>query len=331
LKKLGAFGADLAALASLFDSPWDKPVAALTEAAQALILNGAAFDLRAVGRLREAVAPMRAALERSVEQENWKNAAIGAGGLSDLHLTLGDIAEAVAISEAGVKHADRSGEDFQRIGRGINWAGALHQAGEAARARVLFEEADALQAEDQPDYPRLYSLQGHYYCDLLLAQGRAPEVRERATYAIQIAERHHWLLDIALDHLSLGRAALALGEHGEAGAQLEQAIGGLRQAGTIHHIPRGLLARAALFRETGKFKRASDDLDEAMRIARRSEMRLHQCDAHLEYARLALAVGDREKARAHVVEARQLVEKTGYGRRRPEVEALEKELGSGPG
>ncbi len=41
-KKLGAFGADLAALAGLFDPPWDKPVATLTEADQALILNQAA-------------------------------------------------------------------------------------------------------------------------------------------------------------------------------------------------------------------------------------------------------------------------------------------------
>ena len=65
-----------------------------------------------------------------------------------------------------------------------------------------------------------------------------------------------------------------------------------------------------------------------MRIARRSEMRLFQCDAHLEYARLALAEGDREKAREHVAEARRLVEETGYGRRRPEVEALEAEVGS---
>ncbi len=135
------------------------------------------------------------------------------------------------------------------------------------------------------------------------------------------------LLDIALDHLSLGRAALALGEHGEARAQLDQAVDGLRQAGSMHYLPRGLLARAALFRETGDALAARRDLDEAMRIARRSEMRLFQCDAHLEYARLALAERDPEKAREHVVEARRLVEETGYGRRRPEVEALEALVG----
>ena len=63
-----------------------------------------------------------------------------------------------------------------------------------------------------------------------------------------------------------------------------------------------------------------------MRIAKRSEMRLFQCDAHLEYARLALVEGDEEKAREHVAEARRLVEETGYGRRRPDVEELEAQI-----
>jgi tetratricopeptide (TPR) repeat protein len=210
---------------------------------------------------------------------------------------------------------------------GSNWADALHQAGEAARAQALFEEAEALQAKRRPHEPWLYSLWGYRYCDLLLSQGRAAEVRERAAYALGLAEDYGDLLSIALDHLSLGRATLALGEHGEAKAELDQAVAGLRQAGTIHHIPRGLLARAALFRETGDFPAARRDLEEAMRIARRSEMRLFECDAHLEYARLALAEGSPEKAREHVAEARRLVEETGYGRRRPEVEALEAEVG----
>jgi hypothetical protein len=63
-----------------------------------------------------------------------------------------------------------------------------------------------------------------------------------------------------------------------------------------------------------------------MRIAKRSEMRLHQCDAHLEYARLAMAEGNPEKAREHVATARRLVDETGHGRRRPEVEELEARL-----
>jgi tetratricopeptide (TPR) repeat protein len=179
-------------------------------------------------------------------------------------------------------------------------------------------EAEAIQAEDAPAFPQLFSTQGFYYCDLLLTQCRATEVRERAAYSIEIAQS---LRAIVLTRLSLGRAALALDEYSEAESQLDQAVDGLRQAGHIEFIVFGLLARAMLFRKTREFDCARCDLDEAMRIARRSEMRLFQFDAHLEYARLALAEGDKE-----VAEARRLVEETGYGRRRPEVEALEAEV-----
>jgi tetratricopeptide (TPR) repeat protein len=202
-------------------------------------------------------------------------------------------------------------------------ATALHQAGERARAQQLFEEAEGLEATHDPAHPRLYSLRGYQYCDLLLDEARPAEVRERAAYTLAWAAPQKWLLATALDQLSLGRAALALGESAEARTQLDEAVDGLRTAGRVDYLPVGLLARAALFRTTGKPDLARLDLEEAMRLARRSEMRLYQCDAHLEYARLALAEGDREKAREHVAEARRLVEETGYGRRLPEVKELE--------
>jgi tetratricopeptide (TPR) repeat protein len=145
-------------------------------------------------------------------------------------------------------------------------------------------------------------------------------VRERAAQALDREEGR--LLDIALDHLSLGRAAWGLGEPGHARTQLEQAVDGLRQAGDLTYLPHGLLARAALFREARAYPAARRDLDEAMRIAKRSEMRLFQCDAHLEYARLALMESEKEQAGEHVAAAQRLVEETGYGRRRPEVEEL---------
>jgi hypothetical protein len=58
-KKLGAFGSELAALAGFFDRPWDQPSDRLTAADQSFVLNEAAVDLRALGRLAEAVQPMQ--------------------------------------------------------------------------------------------------------------------------------------------------------------------------------------------------------------------------------------------------------------------------------
>jgi len=56
-KKLGAFGADLSALAHFFEVPFATPSPNLGEADQSLILGEAAFRLRALGRFVEAEVP----------------------------------------------------------------------------------------------------------------------------------------------------------------------------------------------------------------------------------------------------------------------------------
>ena len=55
-------------------------------------------------------------------------------------------------------------------------------------------------------------------------------------------------------------------------------------------------------------------------------MRLHEADARLEEARLALAEGNAAAAGRALELARGLVEACGYARREPEVVALEQEL-----
>lgn len=171
----------------------------------------------------------------------------------------------------------------------------------------------------------LYSLQGYQYCDLLLAQGEGEEVRRRAAKFFEWRVPSDSLLDIALDHLSLGRASPPGSD--EAAAHLNEAVEGLRKAGTEHHLPRGLLARAALRRQRGDFAAAQRDLDEAFALASRCGMRLHLTDYHLEQARLLLAQGEREKTREHLEAATKLIAATGYHRRDGEAAELETQLG----
>src|ERR1017187_8571634 len=205
-KKLGAFGTDLSLLANFFERPWAQPAATLSPADRSWVIGRAGFALRAVGRLADAVEPMQAAAEAAVKSEDWKNAAIYYGNLSELHLTLGNVPEAVAAARQSVDFADRSGDGFLRMASRTALADALHQSGDLAEAMRLFAEAERLQAERQPEYPILYSVQGYRYCDLLLGQGQTAEVLRRASQTLLLAERGNWLLDIGLDHISLGRA-----------------------------------------------------------------------------------------------------------------------------
>ncbi len=60
LKKLGAFGADLAVLSGFFKgTSWHQPFDELREDTKGWLLNGAGFCLRALGRLAESVQPMQ--------------------------------------------------------------------------------------------------------------------------------------------------------------------------------------------------------------------------------------------------------------------------------
>ena len=328
-KKLGAFGADLVTISGFFYSLWDKPVAGLTGADKAKVLNEAGIDLRALGRLKEAVQPMQAGLEADIALKDWKNAAVQAGNLSELFLTIGDIALALEYANQSIDLADRSGYAFWRMSKRTTLADALHQAGRQSEAESLFREAEEMQKDRQPEYPFMYSLWGFRYCDLLLSQRKYQEVLSRAEQTLEWTKTERFLLDIALDHLSLGRAHLfqALQEGSQdftqAAEHLNQAVDGLRQAGNQDEVPRGLLARAEQYRVKGEFNKSQHDIEEAMTIAERGEMGLHQADCHLEYARLYLAMKDEDRAREHLAIAKKMIEQLGYHRRDQEEEELE--------
>jgi len=255
-RKLGAHGADLGALACFFIEPWQRPAPFLAEPLQAWLLGEAGFHLRALGRLDEALEPMRAAAEMAAEHGTWKNAATNYGNLSELQLSLGRIDTAVAIAEQSLDYAARSGDAFERLTTRTTLADALHQLGDEQAAAAHFVEAEIIQAKEQRDYPLLYSLWGFQYCDLLLSgaeraawrkQGEAAPIRRCTEVAERGKKMFEWrvpgdpLLDIALDHLTLGRcalyAALLQGESPHAAqVDVDRALDGLQIGGDRSHL-----------------------------------------------------------------------------------------------
>ncbi len=332
LHRLGAFGAELAAVSTFFAEPWRKVAESLSEGNKSMLLTQADLNLRALGRLGEAAEPMDAALAIRLRQARSGNAARIAGNLSELHLTRGEVGAAVEFGRHAVEYANRSGDRFLRVAMRTALADAKHQAGRPGEAKALFVEAERLEQERQPTYPLLSSLGGFRFCDLLLAQDQHAEARRRANGALKWLGEEYWLLGQALDHLTLGRAALAAAlatgdaDFSEAGEHLAAAVDGLRAASVQDYLSRGLLARAELSRHQCNFPRAEHDLREAEKIARRGEMRLYQTDCHLEWARLHLARNEPDAARDRPDKARTLVNETGYHRRDRDLAEIEQQL-----
>jgi tetratricopeptide (TPR) repeat protein len=323
--KLGAFGADLAALANFFEKPWTHPAAALTDEDKALILGLASFRLRFLGRLQEAINPMEMALEKNISQENWKEASKSTGNLSELMLALGKVDVAVSFAQQSVTNADRSWDLDEKVMFRSTLANAFHQSGNLKEAEKWFRESEALQKKREPECTFLYSARGYQYCDLLLSQGKYREVMERAQFAIEISKKNKHLLSIALDNLSIGRAWMmkALEEDSSdlnrALDYFNLAVTGLREASAHEFLVICLLIRAECYRHMKEFSRARADLNEAEEIAELGGMKLYLCDVHLEAGRLSEAEGKTEEAEEHFRVAKEMIEETGYFRRKNEV------------
>lgn len=342
-KKLGVYSDDLAILVHFFTEPWLTPVKSLPDADQISILNWAGVCLTALGRLREALDPTRLYLEMSVQQKNWIEAAKGASILSQMELILGNVFSAITNAQRGVDYADFSKDFLWRALFRSAYADAMHQAGEIELANELFQKAEKYLKQSDLQHPFLFSLAGYQYCDFLLTLDRLTEVLERAEYDLKVARENGFLFSTALDLLTLGRAYQQLRIFPQAADWLDQAVAGLRAAGLYQYLPLGLLARAALYRDTRNpnrdFTRARQDLQEVYDIAEPSGMRLHLTDYHLEMARLLIAERENpprfsiEKGepegislQEHVAKAEKLIEETGYKRRLPELQELQHKL-----
>ncbi|HEX5338197.1 MAG TPA: hypothetical protein VFW53_07140 [Gallionella sp.] len=362
--KLGEFGSALGAISCFFESLWGRVSPNLSEAAHAWLLNEAAFCLRALGRLSEAMEPMRAATKWAAIKEDWPHAAVGASNLSQLELMLGMLDDAVRDAAQSVRYADRNENAFGWIIKRIAHADALHQAGKRPEAEELFREAETIQAEKEPQSPLLYSLQGFQYCDLLLAVAECAAWKRildtgdgiqntemidvcRAV-SVRAAQTLHWaeknkiaLLDHALDHLTLGRAALYVAiQEGVSSFSchepIDRAVDGLHRSGYMDDVPRGLLTRSWLHVREGDLTGAKSNLDEAWEIAERGPMPLYQADILLHRARLFFweatypwcnEDGTPRSAKQDLAEARRLIEKHGYWRRKEELEDAEAVIG----
>ena len=341
-KKLGAIGADLAAVAAFFDEPWSKVSPNLTETAQGWLLNEAALRLRALGRVTEALQPMRAGLEMLVQQKDWKRAAGIASNLSELEVTHGRLPDAVTDARQSITHADQSGDaSLHRKDNRATAAEALHQSGDRAEAGTFFAEAEQMQKELLPGFDLLHSVSGFRYCDWLLAPAEhaawqmllnqqisnsksqisdcLPDVERRASR--YFAKKWTWygLLDIALDHLTLARVGLirAILANPLPQSRLDlphvaAAVNGLRAAGMMDDLPRGLLTASLYHFVRGEHDLARKHLAEAQQIAERGPMPLFLADIHLHRARMF-------HDKTELAQTAKLIRTLAYGRRYDEL------------
>jgi TIR domain len=338
-KRLGAVGSNLGALAYFFAIPWTTLMPILAPVTHGWLLHEAAFNLRALGRLNEAIEPLRAGLAEAIKKEEWAIAAVRASNLSELELSRGEIADASNAGEHSVFYAVRAKEGRAYIMGRVGLAYALLHAGHCARSAHIFSEVEMQFSRIWPQLKELPGNWGFKQGEVQLTSAerwawrvmleddprgawefepRASAIFERATRRLNSDHKNGQpLLQLSLDHLALARSALyksllaayaARQEPSNQSLHITAAVDGLRKASDMIYLPHGLLTRAWIRCISDDKPGSREDLDEAWEIAERGPMPLFQADIQLTRARLF-------RDRDALAEARRLIEKHEYHRR----------------
>ena len=174
--ELGAIAQDSAALSMFFKPEKTELLPGALEQLdiqkQAWLQARTAFCLTCLGRLEEATEHRKQELALCDRQrrnsqatsdkgrELLKNTAFATGMLSELHLLVGNLAEAERVSRKAIDFADQSNDWGQSMRCRCRLAAVLHMQGMLSEAETLFNEAVELQCSNQPQRPAMNSDHG---------------------------------------------------------------------------------------------------------------------------------------------------------------------------
>lgn len=276
IMKLGGCGIEISTLANFYESLWDHVHPKLSHSIT--ILACSAYSLRAIGRTTDALGPMKATVETALDIGDLAGAARSAGNLSETHVLLGQMGDALLIAEQAVMLAEQSNEHIEKRARYANLGYVLHFIDEPDVSEPAFRKAERVHIAEGVSSQWLHFTEGFWFCELLLSKvekrvwshsvletkdGLQPffaatqSVRERAESALSISKSNSILFCIGLDHYTLGRAYLI-----DAAIRMHSSLPGLRHGQprpVANEIPYDDLGKAEYhLKLASKYLRESD-------------------------------------------------------------------------
>lgn len=278
-----------------------------------------------LGRFNEALDPLASELQIEIKNEQWWWIARTVDNLVAVKTAIGLINEAEDL--VNNIHSTKIEHEHDEINRHIkfNLAYILYLRGQYEDSLRIYDDLSLAPIEGP--FLRAFTIQQYRYCDLLLEVGLIDRGFRQIKSLLDIGRTDKVSLEIALGLVHLAKAYRLNGDFEKASRYLNEGIGIIRSFAGLEHLPGAIGERASLSLIAGDYRTARADLDTVMRIARRSGMRLYECDAHLDYTRLAIAEGKPGAALPHFKSAQALVTACGYHRRDLEIAELKEKLG----
>jgi len=339
---LGAFAADLVALAPCFSRPgractddWTRPLVTLSDETRCFLLWVVSAALKGTGRLDQAIEALRVLVAQfraegkalsAIEAELYRaDALVHAGDLRGAQASATQCLEAMAgqVDQPFAEALARQELGYVRCLRG-----------DLVAAENLFDEAARLTAASDPPDPHWFAydmIQAAYRVQSLIEAGHLARARSVAQHSWARYGGHDWLLRWlirAFGALATGLSASGARERRQAEREMSEAREGIEECAQQDYLAQVLLASARLELHLGHDDEAEGAVLRAQEIASQCRLGTAQVDGHLARAELAIRRGHQSLAAESVATAKGLAERVGYGLRKPRIRELEAGLAS---
>lgn len=330
--KLGGISDEIALAANYFKKPWDTFHEGLSQELEHSLIPLVAVSLNALGRAAEVIEALINFTQMMAKQKEWERAVILSKILSNQHLTLGRLTDALETAKLGIRYSDYLNDPRKRAESRALYAKTLHQIGDKALALSVFKESEDMYLAEGFDSLYPYSTLGYY--DLMIDLGESSSIweklKQQKILSNDVNTTNIPILEVTLATLTVANIVFLVGDYPSAIDAAELVVTNLYKSGRQDLIPLGLLTRAKISRKTGDFSKSHQDLKEVYDIANSAGMRLYLTDYHLEMAQLLLKQWQQKllddsaqlDIQKQIASAVKLIEETGYHRRDAEIEAL---------
>ena len=306
-KKLGATSENLNAIGAFFEHRWTSPNIKLSLDDRAWVLNEAAYELRALGRIVEARDAFVHAFKIKEKSSDFLGASIAAGNLSETEVILGMLASARENAISAIYFA-RYADDPSELKNLYGLLGSIcHQSGERENSNKFFDLCREIHQRYHLQGPWIRGVTSFHFFQFCVAEIERTCWLTFLGYPVQkqylkgsielIAQLEKEFLDLA-GHESLINTALAglifnrikiyaafLNQKSISSNSMDSCIMDLRKCGETEFLICGLITRAW---HTARTRRSNsiDDLNLAWTLASRGPFELLKADILLTRFRL---------------------------------------------
>lgn len=315
IHNFGAYETDLEILVEFFpEEDTSKEPMVCDPCHKHLINYEVGVCLMTIGRLREAEAFYINALNIALEMNDNSKASADYRLLAELNIHLGNLKKGIKMSDCSVYYAKKAGSDENKRKRHAlatkAWANHLH--GDSYEADDGFNEAEELERIISGFNFLVYPHE-NWRPAYFLHKDDFRTARKAAISNLKVARSKSWPDGISRCYQILGDLDSEAGHYKSAFRHYNESLKIARSIGYRYVLIEALLARGRWFAFHQRDPTmALKDLNEALEYAASSGFYLYESDIRVGIALAYLSLGDKKKAKAEALHARQMSENMGY-------------------